>query len=110
MTAPHVADSTFRTWPEDDFLLPPPNPAQRPDRPSGEPAPASTPTDPDAATVPVMASPAALLDPRDLRRIELNAALTAAGIAPLPGDREAIDQLSALPHSVHEALHRWLTS
>ena len=83
MTAPHVADSTFRTWPQDDYLLPPPNPAHR------------LPT---------------VLDPRDLRRLELNAALTAAGIAPLPGDREAIDQLSALPHSVHEALHRWLTS
>ncbi|MDI3387713.1 hypothetical protein QIS99_16120 [Streptomyces sp. B-S-A8] len=87
MTAPHVADSTFRTWPQDDFLLPPPNPAQR-----------------------MEPSRAAVLDPRDLRRLELNAALTAAGIAPLPGDREAIDQLSALPHSVHEALHRWLTA
>ncbi|NBE55085.1 hypothetical protein GUY60_27415 [Streptomyces sp. YC537] len=63
-------------------MLPPPNPAHR------------------------LRSP---LDPRDLRRLDLNAALTAAGIAPSPGDRDAIEQLSALPYSVHEALHRWLT-
>ncbi|MEU6810162.1 hypothetical protein ABZ920_14435 [Streptomyces sp. NPDC046831] len=67
----------------DDFLLAPPNPAQR-----------------------ISCS----IDPYDLRRLDLHAALTAAGIAPLPGDREAIEQLSALPDSVHQALHRWLTS
>ncbi|MGV9249995.1 hypothetical protein [Streptomyces sp. NPDC003697] len=66
----------------DDFLLPPPDPAQR-----------------------IRCS----IDPYDLRRLDLHAALTAAGIAPLPGDREAIEQLSALPDSVHRALHRWLT-
>ncbi|MDI3405016.1 hypothetical protein QIS96_14465 [Streptomyces sp. B-S-A6] len=148
MTTPHVADSTFRTWPQDDFLLPPPNPAHRLDATTAAPASRSASASPapsawsawsassDAPTVPCMpavpvpcglsvpsassadsadstnpeAPAASVLDPRDLRRIELNAALTAAGIAPLPGDREAIDQLSALPHSVHEALHRWLTS
>ncbi|MDF3301457.1 hypothetical protein P3H78_23100 [Streptomyces sp. K1PA1] len=50
------------------------------------------------------------IDPRDLRRLDLYAALTAAGIAPWPGDREAVEQLSALPTSVHVALHRWLGS
>ncbi|MFE9312977.1 hypothetical protein ACIQCF_36455 [Streptomyces sp. NPDC088353] len=50
------------------------------------------------------------VDPRDLRRLDLLAALTAAGIAPWPGDREAIEELSALPDSVHEALHRWFSS
>lgn len=82
MTAPHAADSTFSTWLQDDYHLAPPNLARR---------------------QPIV------LDPRDVRRIELNAALTAAGIAPSPGDREAIERLSALPQGVHEALHRWLT-
>lgn len=82
MTAPHVADSTFGTWPQDDYHLPPPNPARR---------------------------QRIVLDPRDVRRLELNAALTAAGIAPCLGDRDAIERLSALPQGVHEALHRWLT-
>ncbi|MER6035659.1 MULTISPECIES: hypothetical protein [unclassified Streptomyces] len=50
------------------------------------------------------------VDPRDLRRLNLYAVLTAAGIAPWPGDREAIEELSALPDSVHEALHHWLNS
>ncbi|WP_445530024.1 hypothetical protein [Streptomyces cyslabdanicus] len=49
------------------------------------------------------------VDPRDLRRLDLLAALTVAGIAPWPGDREAIEVLSALPDSVHEALHRWFS-
>ncbi|PZG78105.1 hypothetical protein C1I97_36610 [Streptomyces sp. NTH33] len=62
-----------------DFLLPPPNPA---DRTAGR------------------------VDPRDLRRLNLYAALTAAGTAPHPGDREAIEELSALPGSVHDALLR----
>lgn len=50
------------------------------------------------------------LDPRDLRRLNLYAVLTAAGIAPWPGDREAIEELSVLPDRVHEALHHWLSS
>ncbi|MEV7794439.1 hypothetical protein [Streptomyces sp. NPDC087512] len=64
-----------------DFLLQPPRPAER---------------------VPCR------VDPVDLRRLDLLALLTAAGIAPCPGDRDAIDQLSKLPGSVHAALHRWL--
>ncbi|MFD7463098.1 hypothetical protein [Streptomyces tendae] len=64
-----------------DFLLQPPDPARR---------------------VPCR------VDPVDLRRLDLLALLTAAGIAPSAGDRAAIDQLSVLPGSVHTALHRWL--
>ncbi|MET8472712.1 hypothetical protein ABZY90_26125 [Streptomyces sp. NPDC006422] len=65
----------------DDWLLAPPNPAHR---------------------VPCH------VDPRDMRRLDLHALLTAAGIAPSPGDAEAIDMLSALPESVHATLRRWL--
>jgi hypothetical protein len=83
MTAPPAADLRRGYSAEDDFLLPPPNPAGRvPSR----------------------------IDPRDMRRLDLHAALTAAGIAPSPGDREAIERLSDLPVTVHEALHRWLTA
>lgn len=64
-----------------DFLLQPPDPARR---------------------VPCR------VDPVDLRRLDLLALLTAAGIAPSAGDRAAIEQLSVLPGSVHTALHRWL--
>ncbi|CAL9668244.1 hypothetical protein [Streptomyces sp. enrichment culture] len=64
-----------------DFLLQPPNPAER---------------------------VAFRVDPVDLRRLDLLALLTTAGIAPSAGDRAAIDQLSVLPGSVHTALHRWL--
>ncbi|WP_306321983.1 MULTISPECIES: hypothetical protein [unclassified Streptomyces] len=48
------------------------------------------------------------VDPRDMRRLELHAVLTAAGIAPSPGDTEAIERLSALPDAVHATLRRWL--
>ncbi|WP_240797381.1 hypothetical protein [Streptomyces sp. F001] len=48
------------------------------------------------------------IDPRDQRRLDLHAALTAAGIPPHPDDRDAIDQLSALPASINAALQRWL--
>ncbi|MFF3205904.1 hypothetical protein [Streptomyces sp. NPDC002962] len=48
------------------------------------------------------------IGPRDRRRIDLHAALTAAGIPPYPEDRDAIDQLSALSGSVNAALQRWL--
>ncbi|MER6922838.1 hypothetical protein ACWDSD_40200 [Streptomyces spiralis] len=81
-----ITASTDRAWehaPADDFLLAPPDPADR---------------------------IACRIDPRDLRRLNLYAALTTAGIAPWPGDREAIETLSALPDSVHEALHHWLSS
>ncbi|MFE5943935.1 hypothetical protein [Streptomyces sp. NPDC056480] len=49
------------------------------------------------------------LEPTDRRRLELHAALTTAGIAPLPGDLDAIDVLSALDDSTHIALRRWLS-
>ncbi|MGX4695243.1 hypothetical protein [Streptomyces sp. JNUCC 63] len=78
-----AADQAWDRAPACDSLLPPPHPANR---------------------------IACRIDPRDLRRLDLYAALTAAGTAPCPGDREAIEALSALPDSVHEALHRWLSS
>ena len=78
-----TTDSLISTLHTDDYLMPPPNPADR---------------------LPCH------IEPRDLRRLELHAVLTAAGIAPLPGDCEAIDQISALPAEVHQALHRWLTA
>ncbi|MFE0802756.1 hypothetical protein [Streptomyces sp. NPDC058812] len=82
-TAPTAADQA-RSRSRDaqgDFLLQPPDPAERvPSR----------------------------IDPVDLRRLDLLAILTAAGIAPSAGDRAAIAQLSELPGSVHTALHRWL--
>ncbi|MER5756077.1 hypothetical protein [Streptomyces sp. NPDC002088] len=66
---------------EGDYLLPPPHPAQRLNL---------------------------LIGPRDQRRLDLHAVLTAAGIPPHPEDREAIEQLSALPDSVNASLQRWL--
>jgi len=78
----HTTTPRMPSSAHDDFLLPPPNPTQR-------------------------LRPA--LDLRDVHRLELNATLTTAGIAPMPGDREAIDHLSALPHTIHATLQRWLT-
>lgn len=82
-TAPTAADPARSCFPDDqgDFLLQPPNPAER---------------------VPCR------IDPADLRRLDLLARLTAAGIAPSAGDRAAVELLSELPGSVHAALHRWL--
>ncbi|MEV7020178.1 hypothetical protein [Streptomyces sp. NPDC093991] len=48
------------------------------------------------------------IDPRDRRRLELHAALTAAGIPPRPEDREAIESLSALSPGVNTTIQRWL--
>ncbi|MFD6326748.1 hypothetical protein ACFWOL_28720 [Streptomyces sp. NPDC058442] len=48
------------------------------------------------------------IDPQDRRRLELHAALTAAGIPPRPEDREAIDRLSALPGNINNTIQRWL--
>ncbi|MGW6690874.1 hypothetical protein [Streptomyces sp. NPDC054961] len=50
------------------------------------------------------------LTPVDRRRLDLQAALTAAGIAPLPGDVESIYILSALDDTTHAALVRWITA
>lgn len=49
------------------------------------------------------------LEPADRRRLELHAALTAAGIAPLPGDLDAIEALCTLDDTTHIALRRWLS-
>ena len=80
---PYAVDGTEPVWPAaaGDYLLPPPNPAQR---------------------------LSFTLEPSDRRRLELHAALTAAGIPPLPEDRDAIDQLSALSGSINATLQRWL--
>ncbi|MFJ4205557.1 hypothetical protein ACIP2Y_38790 [Streptomyces sviceus] len=84
---PYAADPAETTWPaaavgqDMDYLLPPPNPSER---------------------------LSILIDPRDQRRLALHAVLTAAGIPPLPEDRDAIDQLSALPSSINTTLQRWL--
>ncbi|CAL9568981.1 hypothetical protein [Streptomyces sp. Tu 3180] len=66
---------------EGDYLLSPPNPADRLD---------------------------IGIAPRDRRRLELQAALTAAGIPPRPEDREAIDSLSALSAGINTTIQRWL--
>ncbi|MDX3310925.1 hypothetical protein ACWGH3_16060 [Streptomyces sp. NPDC054884] len=87
---PYAVDATEALWPAapddcdqgaDDHLLPPPNPAER---------------------------LSIGISPRDHRRLDLHAALTAAGIPPRPEDRDAIEQLSALSGSVNAALQRWL--
>ncbi|MGW7456818.1 hypothetical protein [Streptomyces sp. NPDC054797] len=49
------------------------------------------------------------LRPVDRRRLDLHAALTSAGIAPLPGDLEAIHTLASLDDTTHAALVRWIT-
>ncbi|MEU2392894.1 hypothetical protein [Streptomyces sp. NPDC007369] len=42
------------------------------------------------------------------RRLELHAALTAAGIPPLAGDLHAIEALSALDDTANAAVQRWI--
>ncbi|MFE2480374.1 hypothetical protein [Streptomyces sp. NPDC001194] len=42
------------------------------------------------------------------RRLELHAALTAAGIPPLAGDLQAIEAVSALDDATNEAVRRWI--
>lgn len=85
---PYAVHESAPVWPaaagqhqDADDLLPPPNPAHR---------------------------ISFTIDPRDQRRLDLHAALTTAGIPPHPEDRDAIDQLSALPASINAALQRWL--
>ncbi|MET8895939.1 hypothetical protein [Streptomyces albogriseolus] len=79
-------DAHASRWPAagqsgSDYLLAPPDPATR------------------------VGSP---IDPRDRRRLELHAALTAAGIPPRPEDREAIEHLSALSAGINSTIQRWL--
>jgi hypothetical protein len=84
---PYAADPAAGAWPpaaagqDMDYQLPPPNPSER---------------------------LSILIDPRDQHRLALHAVLTAAGIPPRPEDRDAIDQLSALPSSINATLQRWL--
>jgi hypothetical protein len=84
---PYAADPEQAIWPaaatgqDEDYLLPPPNPAER---------------------------LSIHIDPRDQRRLALHATLTVAGIPPRPEDRDAINQLSALPASINTTLQRWL--
>lgn len=85
---PYAACPGDSAWPapaqpcdDIDYFLPPPNPAHR---------------------------LSYTLDPHDRRRLDLHAALTAAGIPPMPEDRAVIDQLSALPAGVNDVLRRWL--
>ncbi|MEV0000046.1 hypothetical protein [Streptomyces sp. NPDC050848] len=47
-------------------------------------------------------------EPADHRRLELHATLTAAGIAPVPGDLDAIEALCTLDDTTHVALRRWI--
>ncbi len=49
------------------------------------------------------------LAPSDRRRLELHAALTTAGIAPLPGDLDAVEALCTLDDTTHAVLRRWLS-
>ncbi|MET8039046.1 hypothetical protein [Streptomyces sp. NPDC005345] len=44
----------------------------------------------------------------DRRRLELQATLIRAGVAPAPGDRHAVEALSALDDVVNDALRRWI--
>ncbi len=50
------------------------------------------------------------LSAADKRRLDLHAALTTTGIAPLPGDLEAIYVLSMLDDTTISAVLRWITS
>ncbi|WP_344494151.1 hypothetical protein [Streptomyces enissocaesilis] len=50
------------------------------------------------------------LSAADRRRLDLHAALTTTGIAPLPGDLEAICVLSMLDDTTINAVLRWITS
>jgi len=85
---PYAAHPGDNAWPTPaqpcddlDYFLPPPNPADL---------------------------LAYTLTPHDEQRLALHAALTVAGIPPMPEDRAVIDQLSALPADVNNTLQRWL--
>jgi hypothetical protein len=64
-----------------DYPLPPPDPAQRLDIP---------------------------LRPADRRRLDLYAALTVRGVAPLAGDQDAVAAISSLGDAVTAAVLRWV--
>ncbi|MEV4333723.1 hypothetical protein AB0K02_24825 [Streptomyces sp. NPDC049597] len=79
---PEGAHTTLGLLEPGDFVRPAPDPGRR-------------------AAVP--------LKPTDRRRLDLHAVLTAAGIAPRPGDLAAIEALCALDDTTHAALQRWIT-
>ncbi|GGX14498.1 hypothetical protein [Streptomyces chryseus] len=54
--------------------------------------------------------PSFTLAATDRRRLDLHAALTTTGVAPLPGDLEAIDALSRLDDTTVRSVLRWITS
>ncbi|MGW7199323.1 hypothetical protein [Streptomyces chryseus] len=54
--------------------------------------------------------PSFTLAATDRRRLDLHAALTTTGVAPLPGDLEAIDVLSRLEDTTLRSVLRWITS
>ncbi|MET9463828.1 hypothetical protein ABZY44_03200 [Streptomyces sp. NPDC006544] len=91
--APHRTPPQSRRPGDMDWLLPPCG-AERP----GEHGPTNE------------AHHGRSLTPVDRRRLDLQAALTAAGIAPLPGDMESIYILSALDDTTHAAVVRWITA
>ncbi|MEU0788150.1 hypothetical protein ABZ341_42300 [Streptomyces sp. NPDC006173] len=46
--------------------------------------------------------------PADRRRLELQATLVRAGVAPAPGDLHAVEALSALDDVVNDTVRRWI--
>jgi hypothetical protein len=50
------------------------------------------------------------LSPADRRRLDLFAALTVRGIAPLPGDQDAVAAVSSLGDAVTASILRWVAS
>ncbi len=50
------------------------------------------------------------LTPTDSRRLALHATLTTAGIAPLPGDLDAISALCALNDTTVSTVVRWIST
>ncbi|MFJ5778822.1 hypothetical protein [Streptomyces sp. NPDC093094] len=79
---PRDADRLLDQHDGSDFLLPPPDPKQR---------------------LNMHVSPA------DQRRLDLHAALTVRGIAPRPGDQDAIEAISSLGTAVTASVLRWVT-
>ncbi|WMX44026.1 hypothetical protein [Streptomyces roseicoloratus] len=78
---PERTPSAYGVMEADDLVLPAPDPASR---------------------------LCAALAPVDRRRLELHAALTTAGVAPLPGDLDAIEALCTLDDTTHAVLRRWI--
>ncbi|MEU9704356.1 hypothetical protein [Streptomyces sp. NPDC047981] len=81
--------------------------------PAAHGAPPAPPAPASHGAPPAPPAPAARLsvplEPTDRRRLDLHAALTTAGVAPLPGDLAAIEALCRLDDATHIALQRWIT-